>query len=144
MSELSHEGTKARRMGFRGSLSESMEEVASDIVDAAYRVHRELGPGLLESIYETCLDHELRKRGRVVAKQVPVAIVYDTLRIAGGLRLDLLVDNSVVVEIKAVDRMSPLFEAQILSYLKLAKLQLGFLINFNVPQVRDGIRRYVL
>jgi GxxExxY protein len=99
---------------------------------------------LLESIYETCLDHEMRKHGLTVHKQVPVPIVYDTLRIEAGLRLDLLVDDAVIVEIKAIDRISPVFEAQILNYLRLAKKRLGLLINFNIPRIRDGIRRFAL
>lgn len=129
---------------FKGSLPEDFENIATDIVDAAFRVHSSLGPGLLESVYETCLDYELRRRRLVVAKQVPVPIHYEDLRIEAGLRLDLLVENKVIIEIKAVERIIAVHAAQVLSYLKLAKLRLGFLINFNVPQIRDGIRRYAL
>jgi GxxExxY protein len=141
---IGHEDTKTRRTSYRGSLPDAIEDVATKIVDAAFRVHSDLGPGLLESIYETCLDHELRKRGLKISKQVPIPIVYDTLRIDPGLRLDLLVEDLVTVEIKAIDRMSPVFEAQILSYLKLSKKRLGLLINFNVARIRDGIRRFAL
>jgi GxxExxY protein len=131
-------------MNFQGTLPAEIEAIATKVVDGAFRVHSAIGPGLLESIYETCLDHELRKQALRVQKQVSVPIVYDTLRIESGLRLDLLVEEAVIVEIKAIDRMSPVFEAQILSYLKLAKKRLGLLINFNVPRIRDGIRRYAL
>jgi len=131
-------------MTYRGSLPDPLEDAATKIVDSAFRVHSALGPGLLESIYETCLDHELRKQGLKVYKQVVVPIVYDSLRIESGLRLDLLVEDSVVAEVKSVERMSPVFEAQMLSYLKLAKQRLGLLINFNVPRIREGIRRYAL
>jgi GxxExxY protein len=131
-------------MNFQGTLPAEIEAIATKVVDGAFRVHSAIGPGLLESIYETCLDHELRKQALRVQKQVSVPIVYDTLRIESGLRLDLLVEEAVIVEIKAIDRMSPVFEAQILSYLRLAKKRLGLLINFNVPRIRDGIRRYAL
>jgi GxxExxY protein len=131
-------------MNFQGTLPAEIEAIATKVVDGAFRVHSAIGPGLLESIYETCLDHELRKQALRVQKQVSVPIVYDMLRIESGLRLDLLVEEAVIVEIKAIDRMSPVFEAQILSYLKLAKKRLGLLINFNVPRIRDGIRRYAL
>lgn len=131
-------------MTFQGTLPAEIEAIATKAVDCAFRVHSALGPGLLESIYETCLEHEMKKHALKVHKQVPVPIVYDTLRIEAGLRLDLLVDDAVIVEIKAIDRMSPVFQAQILSYLRLAKKRLGLLINFNVPRIRDGIRRYAL
>jgi|SRR6185295_5987697 GxxExxY protein len=131
-------------MNFQGTLPAEIEAIATKVVDGAFRVHSAIGPGLLESIYETCLDHELRKQALRVQKQVSVPIVYDMLRIESGLRLDLLVEEAVIVEIKAIDRMSPVFEAQILSYLRLAKKRLGLLINFNVPRIRDGIRRYAL
>ncbi len=131
-------------MTFQGALPAEIETVATKVVDSAFRVHSALGPGLLESVYESCLDHELRKQGLRVHKQVPVPIIYDTLRIEPGLRLDLLVEDSVIVEIKAIERMSPVFEAQVLSYLRLAKKRLGLLINFNVPRIRDGIRRFAL
>ena len=124
--------------------SEQLDDIAREIVDAAFKVHEALGPGLLESIYETCLCHELRKRGLAVQKQVPVQIIYDGVRLDGGLRLDLVVAGEVIVELKAVDKLMPVNEAQILSYLKLSRKRLGFLVNFNVPKIKDGIRRFVL
>lgn len=113
-------------------------------MDASFKVHAALGPGLLESIYETCMHHDLQRRGLAVDKQVPVAITFETLRIDAGLRLDLLVEKLIVVEVKSVERMIPVYQAQILSYMKLAHLRLGFIVNFNVPQIKEGIRRYAL
>ena len=113
------------------------------VVDAAYRVHSQLGPGLLESVYETCLCHEFKQRGVPFQSQVAWPVIYDGVQLDAGLRLDLLVDNSVIVEIKAVEKMNPLFEAQLLTYLKLTGHRLGLLINFNVPRIADGIRRIV-
>ncbi len=114
------------------------------MVNAAYNVHQALGPGLLESVYETCLCHELNKNGIAFSTQVAFPIVYDGLRLDAGLRLDLLVAKSVIVELKAVDRIHPVFEAQLLSYLKLTNLRLGLLINFNVPLIKNGIKRIIL
>ncbi|MGH8759426.1 MAG: GxxExxY protein, partial [Burkholderiales bacterium] len=114
------------------------------IVDAAFRVHTTLGPGLLESVYEQCLCHELRKRNVRFEAQVNLPVIYDDMRIDSGLRLDLLVEDQIVVELKSTERMVPLFEAQLLTYLKLSGKRLGLLINFNVPLIRDGIRRIVL
>lgn len=128
-------------MAYRGSLADRPEDIGREVVDAAYRVHSALGPGLLESIYETWLCHDLQKRGFLVDKQVAMPIVDDTLRLGSGLRLDLLVEKSVVVEVKSVARTIPVYQAQILGYLKLADLNLGFLIDFNVPQRRDGLKR---
>ena len=96
----------------------------------------------MESIYESCLAHEIGKRGISIKRQPAIPIVYDGISFDGGLRLDLLAGDAVVIEVKAVERMLPVFEAQILSYMKLAKLRLGYLINFNVPLIRDGIKRY--
>jgi GxxExxY protein len=123
---------------------EVLDRIGRNVVDAAFKVHEALGPGLLESIYETCLRHELVKRGLVVEKQVLVPIVYDGVRLDGGLRLDLVVDGQVIIELKAVERLMPVNEAQILSYLKLLRKRLGFLINFNVPRIKEGIRRFAL
>jgi GxxExxY protein len=131
-------------LAYRGSLPDRPEDVAREIVDGSFKVHAALGPGLLESIYETCLHHDLKRRGFAVEKQVPIAITFDTLRIDAGLRLDLLVEKAIVVEVKSVERMIPVYQAQILSYLKLARLRLGFIVNFNVPRIREGIRRYAL
>jgi GxxExxY protein len=120
------------------------EQYAAAIVDSALRVHSALGPGLLESVYETCLAHELAKRGIPIKRQVIMPVIYDGVEIESGLRLDLLVGDAVVVEVKTVEKLTPLFEAQILTYLKMARMRLGFLINFNVPLIRDGIRRFAL
>ncbi|WP_145430865.1 GxxExxY protein [Lacipirellula limnantheis] len=125
------------------AISESTELAAKSIVDSCYKVHSALGPGLLESVYESCLVQELTRRGLKCQRQVPVDIEYEGLRIDGGLRIDLLVEDAVVVELKAVDEMIPVFEAQLLTYLKLAKKRLGFLVNFNSPLMKQGLRRMV-
>lgn len=124
------------------STSDLEEEIGKAIVNAAYNVHRELGPGLLERVYEVCLEYELKKAGYDVKRQVNIPIFYDGLRFEEGLRLDLLVEDLVVVELKAVDQLNPVWEAQIISHLKLADLSLGYLINFNVPVIKQGIRRF--
>lgn len=126
------------------SLPQSTDRVAREIVDAAFHVHSTLGPGLIESVYETCLYHELTKRGLQVRRQVEVPIEYDGLRLDAALRIDLLVADEVVVEPKAVDAILPVHEAQVLTYLKLTGRRLGLLINFNVALIRDGIRRLIL
>jgi GxxExxY protein len=125
-------------------IPEAVERVATAIVDAAFTVHKTLGPGLLESVYEACLCHELRKRGLRFERQLELPIVYDGVHLDVGLRLDLLVEKSVVVELKAVEKHQPLFEAQLLTYLKLTSQRLGLLINFNVSLIKDGIKRVIL
>ena len=115
---------------------------SGQIVDAAMRVHTALGPGLLESAYEACLAYELRKRGMRVETQVPLPVVYEGQRIDAGYRLDLLVDDVIIVELKAVPKMHAVFEAQLLSYLKLSHYPVGLLINFHVPRLKDGIKRF--
>jgi GxxExxY protein len=120
------------------------ERVGTRIVNAAYKVHSQLGPGLLEKIYETCLVHELQKAGCSATRQINVPIHYDGITFDEGLRLDILVDNVVITEVKAVDQMNPVWKAQVLSHLKLTKLRLGYLINFNVAQIKDGIKRIIL
>ena len=117
------------------------EEVAREIVDAALVVHRALGPGLLESAYEQCLVLELTRRGVAVERQKDVPIVFQGMRIDAGYRIDLLVGGSIIVELKAVDRLAPVHDAQLLSYLRLANLRIGFLINFHVRLLKEGIRR---
>ena len=124
-------------------LSEPIERVGASIVDAALKVHRALGPGLLESVYEACLAHELSLRGHSLQRQLLIPIVYEGLRLEAGLRLDLVVEGDVIIEIKAVERDSPVFLAQLMSYLRLSNRHLGFLINFNVPVIKEGIRRVV-
>jgi GxxExxY protein len=119
------------------------EIVARRVVDAAFQVHRALGPGLLESVYQACLCHELARQAVAHRAQVGLPIKYQGLTIDGGLRIDLLAGDLVVVEVKAVERILPVHRAQLLTYLKLADLRLGLLINFNVPAIREGIRRVV-
>ncbi len=121
----------------------NVESVAAKVVDAALQVHRGLGPGMLEAVYEACLCHELSKRGIHCSRQCGLPITYDGIRLDAGLRLDLLVEDCVIVELKAVEQMNPLFDAQLLTYLKLTGKRLGLLINFNVPLLRDGIKRIV-
>lgn len=121
-----------------------MDRIAKQVVDSAFKVHKQLGPGLLESVYETCLTYELKSRGLIVQTQVAVPIVYEGLKLDGGLKLDLLVEDSLIVELKAVEVMIPVFEAQLLSYLRLTNKRLGLLINFNVPVIKDGIKRIIL
>ncbi|KAF0107292.1 MAG: hypothetical protein FD146_1770 [Anaerolineaceae bacterium] len=124
-------------------MNDNIESIASDIVDAAIKVHKALGPGLLESAYQQCLAHELRKRGRCVATEVIVPIVYDGEKIDAGYRLDLFIDNQVIIENKTVDSLLPIHEAQLLTYLKLKNCKLGFLLNWNVKLMKYGIRRIV-
>jgi GxxExxY protein len=122
----------------------AVEQVAKAVVDGAYRVHKALGPGLLESVYEACLTHELGRRDLAVATQVALPVVYDGAQLDAGLRLDLLVADCPIVEVKSVETMNPVFKAQLLTYLKLSGRRLGLLINFNVPVIRNGIKRVVL
>ena len=112
--------------------------------NAALRVHKRLGPGLLESVYETCLAYELQKAGLPAARQVLLPVRYDGLEFEAAYRIDLLVDESAIVEIKSVDALAPIHEAQLLTYLKLSGLRLGLLINFNVPLLKHGVRRFAL
>ncbi|MCS6845787.1 MAG: GxxExxY protein [Caldilineales bacterium] len=125
-------------------ISAEDERIASLIVDAAYAVHKNLGPGLLESVYEVCFCHELRKRGLALRRQVVVPIEYDGIRFEEGLRLDVLVEERVICELKAVEIMHPVYTAQLLTQLKLTGKRLGFLINFNVPLIKEGITRLAL
>ena len=126
------------------NLSDQEEIIGKAIVNAAYKVHIELGPGLLEKIYEVCLTHELRKAGFLVDRQVDISIQYDGIVFDEGLRLDLLIEKKVIAEIKAVDPVNPVWQAQVLSHLKLTNLRLGYLINFNVPLIKQGIKRIIL
>jgi GxxExxY protein len=117
--------------------------VSGEVIDAAMKVHSVLGPGLMESTYRACLAHELRVRGLVVQEELVLPVIYDGVRIDLGYRLDLLVEGVVIVELKAVKRLLPIHEAQILSYLRLRDVRIGLLFNFNVVRLRDGIRRFV-
>lgn len=123
-------------------LSAEEEKIGKAIVNAAYKIHKELGPGLLERVYEICMTHELKKAGYAVKCQVDIPIVYDGIRFEEGLRLDLLINDKIICELKAVELVNPVWEAQIISHLKLTKLNLGYLINFNVALIKNGIRRF--
>jgi GxxExxY protein len=125
-------------------LSKREESIAKKVVDAAYTVHKILGPGLLEKVYEVCFCHELSKRGLKYQRQIDIPIVYDGTIFNEGLRLDVMVEEIIICELKAVDEMNPVWEAQILSHLKLTGKRLGFLINFNVPLIKNGIKRIIL
>ena len=124
-------------------IPQETEKRAASLVDAAFQVHKTLGPGLLESVYETCLCHELNLRGIPFKSQVALPIHYNGLKLDNGLRLDVLVDDNLIVELKAVEKMQPLYDAQLLTYLKLSGLRLGLLINFNTVLIKDGIKRIV-
>ena len=121
-----------------------MKELTEKIIGAAIEVHKTIGPGLLESAYEECLAHEMRIRGLNFERQVPLPVVYKGVTLDCGYRLDFLVEKAVVVELKAVESLQPIHEAQVLTYLKLGGWTVGLLINFNVPVLRDGIKRVVL
>ncbi len=125
-------------------IPEELEIIGREIVDAAYTIHRSLGPGLLEKVYEVCFCHEIIKRGLKCQRQLYVPIIYDGLEFDEGLRLDVLVEDQVICELKALENVNPVWEAQILSHLKLTDNRLGYLINFNVPVIKNGIRRFVL
>jgi len=118
--------------------------ITGNIIKAAIEVHKHLGPGLLESAYEECLCHELHLMGLSFEKQRDLPVEYKGIKLDCGYRLDLVIENKVIVEIKAVDRILPIHEAQVLTYLKLSGLKVGLLVNFNSPVMRDGIRRIVL
>ena len=120
------------------------EAVARAAVDAALPVHKVLGPGLLESAYEHCLAHEISRRGLAIQRQVALPIVYEGEKLDAGYRLDLVVDGAVIVEIKSVDALAPIHDAQVLTYLKLSGLRVGLLMNFNVALFKQGLKRFVL
>ena len=127
------------------AVSRETESIAADIVDAALKVHKSLGPGLLETVYEECMVYELcDNRGLAVGRQVDLPVRYSGQVLQSRLKLDLLVEQSVIVELKAVETMLPLYQAQLMTYLRLANLRLGFLINFNVPLIKHGIKRVIL
>ncbi len=125
-------------------LSDSEEYLASQIVDIAIKIHKSLGPGLLESVYEKCFEYDLAQRGINYQRQKEVPIIYETLKVEDGLRLDLLIDDLVIIELKAQENYHPVWEAQLLSYPKLTNKRLGMLINFHVPLMKNGIKRLIL
>jgi GxxExxY protein len=121
-----------------------VEAIGRDVVDACLVVHRALGPGLLESAYEACLAHELEQRSHLVSRQLVLPIFFKDIRLEAGYRIDLMVDDHVIVEVKAVERLAPVSEAQLLTYLRLSGRRLGYLLNFNVPLMKQAIHRRVL
>jgi GxxExxY protein len=124
-------------------MREKLNKISGTILDAAITVHRELGPGLLENAYEACLEYELLQRGCVVERQKALPVIYRGITVDCGFRLDLLVDGLVIVELKSVERLEGIHEAQVLTYLKLTKLHLGLLMNFDVVRLMDGFKRLV-
>ncbi|MRT17206.1 GxxExxY protein [Vitellibacter sp. q18] len=118
-------------------------EISSKVIGASIEVHKHLGPGLLESTYETCLGHELKLMGLEVKQQVPLPVIYKDVKLNAGFRIDMIVENKVIIEIKSVDALAPIHTAQILTYLKLKDLKLGLLINFNEVKVIDGLKRII-
>ncbi|MBN2600730.1 MAG: GxxExxY protein [Candidatus Marinimicrobia bacterium] len=118
-------------------------EISKTVVNCAFKVHKSLGPGLLESAYEECLFYELKKEGLTVEKQKPLPLIYEEVKLDIGYRVDLLVNHKVIIEIKAVEALNDVHMAQILTYLKLSDCKLGLLINFNVALIKDGIKRIV-
>jgi GxxExxY protein len=120
------------------------QELTSSILQCAYKVHSALGPGLLESAYEECLHYELDKAGLEVKKQKSMPLVYEEMKLELGYRIDLMVESKVIIEIKSVDAVNPVHFAQLMTYLKLSKCRIGFLINFNVQSLKDGIQRIIL
>ena len=137
---MNHKDTKTQRE----PIPPHTNYVSKVVVDAAFAVHSELGPGLLESVYEKCLAHGIRRRGLPVQRQILLPIEFEDLRINSGLRLDMLVDSCLVVEVKAAEVIIPVHKAQLLTYLRLSGQRLGLLINFNVPIIQSGITRIAL
>jgi len=119
-------------------------DLTGEVIGAAIEVHKQLSPGLLESAYEECLCRELELRGKLYERQKPLPLVYKGLKLDCGYRIDLLVEGGLVIEIKSVDALAPIHEAQLLTYMKLGKAKVGLLINFNIPVLKDGIKRFVL
>lgn len=117
--------------------------IAKDVVDSAFKIHSTLGPGLLESVYEILLAHELRSRGFEVERQRPIPLIYNGLRFEEGFRADLWINGRVIVEIKSIDELAPVHSKQVLTYLRLTNLKLGLLINFGAPYIREGIERII-
>ncbi len=140
---LKHENTKFHKNDYLPSTVEQ-ERIGRMIDDCAYNVHKKLGPGLLERVYEVCFCHELSKKGLSFLRQIDIPIVYDGITFNEGLRLDVIVEDDIICELKAVDEVNPIWEAQVLSHLKLTGKRLGFLINFNVVNIGQGIRRFIV
>jgi len=125
-------------------VTEEEDRIGREIVNAAFLVHKELGPGLLEKVYEVCFCHILKQKGFDIRRQIDIPIVFDGIIFAEGLRLDVMVNDLVICELKALENVNPVWEAQLLSHLKLTNKRLGYLINFNVPLIKNGIKRMVI
>ncbi|MEE4285536.1 MAG: GxxExxY protein [Mariniphaga sp.] len=123
---------------------EKLNQITYEIIGAAYKVHSTLGPGLLESAYEVCLEYELLKKGFKVERQKPLPVIYEDVKLDAGYRIDLLVEDDVIVELKAVEEIAPIHQAQIMTYLKLSDRKLGLLMNFNVTNMKKGIKRIIM
>jgi GxxExxY protein len=128
----------------RCPIPKELDAIGKLIVDSAFTIHKNLGPGLLEKVYEICFCHELRKRGLSYERQINIPVIYDNLVFDEGLRLDVLVEESVICELKAVEIVNPVWQAQILSHLKLTNKRLGYLINFDVVNIGSGIKRFII
>ena len=140
-----HKGTKTESFTkMNTTVQEHREWLGKQIVDISYHLHKTLGPGLLEKVYETCFCYELSKRNIPFITQKKVPIIYDNLRFEEALRLDILVDDLIIIEMKAQENYHPVWEAQLLSYLRLSNKNLGYIINFTVPLIKNGIKRMVL
>ena len=122
---------------------DELNMISKNILDASIQVHKEFGPGLLESVYTFCLDYELKERGYNVKTEVSIPLIYKGVKLEKDFRIDLLIENEIILEIKSVEVLLPVHEAQIISYLKLTNKKLGFLINFNVPLLKQGFKRFV-
>lgn len=121
-----------------------LNDITYKIIGCVYKVHSELGPGLLESTYEVCLEHELIKQGLKVVRQKSLPVIYDEVKLDADYRIDLLVENEIILELKSVDEIAPIHKAQLMTYLKLSKLKLGLLLNFNVIDMKKGITRIIM
>lgn len=127
----------------RAPIPQETNRLAKEAVDAAFKVHTQLGPGLLESVYETCMCHEFAKRRIPFERQKYLPVIYDGIRMDAALRIDIFVAKRMIIDVKAVETLIPVFDAQLLTYLKLTECRLGLIINFNVPLIKDGIKRFV-
>jgi GxxExxY protein len=125
-------------------ISSEEERIGKEVVNTAFLIHKELGPGLLEKVYEVCFCHVLKSKGFKVQRQLDIPIVFDGIQFDEGLRLDVLINDLVICELKALENVNPVWEAQILSHLKLTNKRLGYLINFNVPLIKNGIKRFII
>jgi GxxExxY protein len=141
---LRHDGTTAGRVAFGENTPPETERIVTLIMDAAFKIHRTLGPGLLESVYEECMVHELARMGLKLHRQLELPIHYDGLLLKAKLRIDLIVEDAIIVELKAVEKNNPLHQAQLLTYLKLTNKRIGLLINFNTEYLKTGFKRIIL